>query len=40
MNLLNKIGSLIINIMASCVGLWCLYVIVMALLNTFGLLNL
>jgi len=38
--IINIIGTWIVNGMAICVGLWCLYVIVMAILNTFGLLNI
>jgi len=40
MTLLNIICKLIVNVMAICVGLWFLYVMVMALLATFGLLNI
>jgi len=35
--IINIIGTWIINGMAICVGLWCLYVIVMAILGTFDL---
>jgi len=40
MTLLDVICKLIVNGMAICVGLWMLYVILMAILNTFGLLNI
>ena len=40
MTLLDIICKLIFNGMAICIGLWILYVIVMAILNTFGLLNI
>jgi len=40
MTLLDIICKLIVNFMAICVGAWCIYVIVMAILNTFGLLNI
>tara|TARA_R100001163_G_scaffold63777_1_gene56439 strand:- start:601 stop:723 length:123 start_codon:yes stop_codon:yes gene_type:complete len=39
MKLLDRIGKLIVNGMAICVGLWMLYVIVMAILNTIGVIN-
>ena len=35
-----RISGYIINAMAICVGAWCIYVMVMALLATFGLLNI
>ena len=37
---LMRIGGYIVNFMAICVGAWCIYVMVMAILNTFGLLNI
>jgi len=39
MKLLDIIGTLIVNGMAICVGLWMLYVLVMAILNTIGIIN-
>ena len=39
MTLLDIICKLIVNGMAICVGLWILYVIVMAILNTIGIIN-
>ena len=39
MTLLDIICKLIVNGMAICVGLWILYVIVMAILNTIGVIN-
>jgi len=38
--IINIIATWIVNGMAICVGLWFLYVILMAILNTFGLLNI
>jgi len=40
MTLLDVICKLIINILAICVGMWVVYIILMAILNTFGLLNI
>ncbi len=40
MTLLDIICKLIVNGMVICVGAWFIYVIVMAILNTFGLLNI
>jgi len=37
MKLLNIINKLIINVMVICVGLWCFYVIIMAIRGTFNL---
>jgi len=39
MTLLDVICKLIVNGMAICVGLWMLYVLVMAILNTIGIIN-
>ena len=39
MTLLDVICKLIVNILTICVGLWMLYVIVMAILNTIGVIN-
>ena len=39
MTLLDVICKLIVNILAICVGLWMLYVILMAVLNTIGIIN-
>ena len=40
MTLLDIICKLIVNILAICVGMWVVYIILMAILNTFGLLNI
>ena len=34
-----RIGGYIVNFMAICMGAWCIYVIVMAILNTIGVIN-
>ena len=34
-----RIGGYIVNFMAICMGAWCIYVIVMAILNTIGIYN-
>ena len=40
MTLLDVICKLIVNILAICIGMWVAYIILMAILNTFGLLNI
>jgi len=40
MTLLDIICKLIFNILVICVSMWIAYVILMAILNTFGLLNI
>ena len=39
MTLLDIICKLIFNILIICVGMWIVYVIVMAILNTIGIIN-
>jgi len=39
MTLLDIICKLIFNILVICVGMWIAYVIVMAILNTIGIIN-
>jgi len=35
-----RISGYIVNALAFCIGAWFIYVMVMAILNTFGLLNI
>ena len=39
MTLLDIICKLIFNILVICVGMWIAYVVVMAILNTIGVIN-